>query len=95
MLVNSATEFWAHKKRTNNLENKLLATNLVDPWGVEPQSKEPESFILSIELWVLNDRLEISLKIYMILISPFLRCKSSEIFVSLQKSLINFHSSTL
>ena len=30
-----------------------LAKNLVDPWGVEPQSKEPESFILSIELWVL------------------------------------------
>ena len=26
---------------------------MVDPWGVEPQSKEPESFILSIELWVL------------------------------------------
>ena len=52
MLVNSATVFWAHKKRTNNLENKLLATNLVDPWGVEPQSKEPESFILSIELRV-------------------------------------------
>ena len=23
----------------------------VGPWGVEPQSKEPESFILSIELW--------------------------------------------
>ena len=24
----------------------------VNPWGVEPQSKEPESFILSIELRV-------------------------------------------
>ncbi len=23
----------------------------VIPWGVEPQSKEPESFILSIKLW--------------------------------------------
>ena len=30
--------------------------HLVHPWGVEPQSKEPESFILSIELRVpLND----------------------------------------
>lgn len=29
--------------------NKLIAQN-VRPWGVEPQSKEPESFILSIEL---------------------------------------------
>ena len=26
--------------------------HLVHPWGVEPQSKEPESFILSIELRV-------------------------------------------
>ena len=25
---------------------------VVNPWGVEPQSKEPESFILSIELRV-------------------------------------------
>ena len=25
----------------------------VHPWGVEPQSSEPESGILSIELWVL------------------------------------------
>ena len=25
---------------------------MVNPWGVEPQSKEPESFILSIELRV-------------------------------------------
>ena len=29
-----------------------LATFNVNPWGVEPQSKEPESFILSIELRV-------------------------------------------
>ena len=29
-----------------------LAFVLVNPWGVEPQSKEPESFILSIELRV-------------------------------------------
>ena len=27
---------------------------MVNPWGVEPQSKEPESFILSIELRVQN-----------------------------------------
>ena len=27
-------------------------TSYVNPWGVEPQSKEPESFILSIELRV-------------------------------------------
>ncbi len=26
--------------------------NFVDPYGIEPQSKEPESFILSIKLWV-------------------------------------------
>ncbi len=25
---------------------------IVHPWGVEPQSSEPESGILSIELWV-------------------------------------------
>ncbi len=24
----------------------------VHPWGIEPQPKEPESFILSIKLWV-------------------------------------------
>ena len=29
-----------------------LAISFVNPWGVEPQSKEPESFILSIELRV-------------------------------------------
>ncbi len=29
-----------------------LETFNVNPWGVEPQSKEPESFILSIELRV-------------------------------------------
>ncbi len=29
-----------------------LPPNLVNPWGVEPQSKEPESFILSIKLRV-------------------------------------------
>ena len=28
-----------------------LCIKKVGPWGVEPQSKEPESFILSIELW--------------------------------------------
>lgn len=26
--------------------------SVVHPWGVEPQSMEPESIILSIELWV-------------------------------------------
>lgn len=31
----------------------LLAFFFVHPWGVEPQSSEPESDILSIELWVL------------------------------------------
>ena len=29
-----------------------MALLVVNPWGVEPQSKEPESFILSIELRV-------------------------------------------
>ncbi len=29
-----------------------MKENKVNPWGVEPQSKEPESFILSIELRV-------------------------------------------
>ena len=29
-----------------------MKKNIVNPWGVEPQSKEPESFILSIELRV-------------------------------------------
>lgn len=29
-----------------------LASKIVHPWGVEPQSMEPESIILSIELWV-------------------------------------------
>ena len=29
---------------------------MVNPWGVEPQSKEPESFILSIELRVQESR---------------------------------------
>ena len=28
-----------------------LAFCSVIPWGLEPQSKEPESFILSIKLW--------------------------------------------
>ena len=29
-----------------------LASKIVHPWGVEPLSMEPESIILSIELWV-------------------------------------------
>ena len=32
--------------------NKINDINIVHPWGVEPQSMEPESIILSIELWV-------------------------------------------
>ena len=36
------------KKRDSNLSLSLI----VHPWGVEPQSMEPESIILSIELWV-------------------------------------------
>ena len=32
--------------------NKSINRSTVNPWGVEPQSKEPESFILSIELRV-------------------------------------------
>ena len=32
--------------------NQIYQTIIVNPWGVEPQSKEPESFILSIELRV-------------------------------------------
>ncbi len=31
-------------------EYQLVLFLLVIPWGLEPQSKEPESFILSIEL---------------------------------------------
>ena len=32
--------------------NGCRPLTFVGPWGVEPQSKEPESFILSIELRV-------------------------------------------
>lgn len=32
------------------MKNIYLAFCSVIPWGLEPQSKEPESFILSIEL---------------------------------------------
>ena len=53
--------------------NYALCIEKVGPWGVEPQSKEPESFILSIELWA-RDTLFCKM-----------RCKSSEYFVSLQK----------
>ena len=44
-------EFW-WIKITNRFNIKRLAMLFVNPWGVEPQSKEPESFILSIELRV-------------------------------------------
>ena len=37
--------------------NWKYKTIIVNPWGVEPQSKEPESFILSIELRVQMARL--------------------------------------
>ena len=33
--------------------------DFVHPWGVEPQSKEPESFILSIELRVPLYKIEV------------------------------------
>ena len=42
----------AHNKDNNKLKINLLVFCGVNPWGVEPQSKEPESFILSIELRV-------------------------------------------
>lgn len=40
------------KKVANTLKINILTTQIVHPWGVEPQSMEPESIILSIELWV-------------------------------------------
>lgn len=39
-----------NKKIADDFLTKSSA--LVHPWGVEPQSMEPESIILSIELWV-------------------------------------------
>ena len=38
-------------KAPKRLFLKKFSSN-VDPYGIEPQSKEPESFILSIKLWV-------------------------------------------
>ena len=38
--------------------DKSVNQYFVNPWGVEPQSKEPESFILSIELRVQMARLQ-------------------------------------
>lgn len=40
------------KKVANMLKINILTAQIVHPWGVEPQSMEPESIILSIELWV-------------------------------------------
>lgn len=39
-------------KITDILKRHLSHFRNVHPWGVEPQSMEPESIILSIELWV-------------------------------------------
>ena len=61
---------------------------MVNPWGVEPQSKEPESFILSIEL-----RVQVTFCRRMCLISPDkvvsdeMRGKITVFFVTLQGSL--------
>ena len=45
-----------HQKSNTTTSEILIFSYLeiviVNPWGVEPQSKEPESFILSIELRV-------------------------------------------
>ncbi len=41
-----------------SLPGKTGRLSLVHPWGVEPQSKEPESFILSIELRVPLNEIE-------------------------------------
>lgn len=40
-----------NKKTNQFVVNQLVSFYRVIPWGVEPQSKEPESFILSIKLW--------------------------------------------
>ena len=39
------------KEATKLLKSNSLIAQNVRPWGVEPQSMEPESIILSIELW--------------------------------------------
>ena len=48
-----------NRKARKNPENPEYPENpenpenpSVHPWGIEPQPKEPESFILSIKLWV-------------------------------------------
>lgn len=40
------------KTRKNRKARKTRKNPSVHPWGIEPQPKEPESFILSIKLWV-------------------------------------------
>ncbi len=47
--------FYHHKQRRYNTKKASTLAEaffIVHPWGVEPQSSEPESDILSIELWV-------------------------------------------
>lgn len=39
------------KEATKPFKFNGLIAQIVRPWGVEPQSMEPESIILSIELW--------------------------------------------
>ena len=43
----------AYKKGASILTHPYEPNCFVFPWGVEPQSSEPESDILSIELWEL------------------------------------------
>lgn len=43
--------FLIHNGRLSRSQSPA-GLDLVHPWGVEPQSMEPESIILSIELWV-------------------------------------------
>ncbi len=60
--------------------NQPISSHVVHPWGVEPQSKEPESFILSIEL-----RVPIGKKA--IILSPFCVAKVRNI-VALQTVML-------
>ena len=62
--------FGARIVQKNGYKPLEVSNHVVRPWGVEPQSKEPESFILSIEL-----RAHFS----------FFVGKSSKLFVVLQK----------
>ena len=58
----SIDPFFGHLAPLQTKTAQLLnsqAVNFVHPWGVEPQSKEPESFILSIELRVPLNKIEV------------------------------------